>query len=103
MIAFMSFSLVFAVEGRRSEGNKKPRSPFVVSAAPGASDPGGPSVVVVTRRQSPGTRASRQGRLSFFFASVVKSIWRIGGIVAHIREECKWYSHRRITGAHETG
>jgi hypothetical protein len=48
----------------------------VVSAAPGASDPGGPSVVVVTRRQSPGTRASWQGRVSFCFASVKMNVWR---------------------------
>jgi hypothetical protein len=39
------------------------------------------SVVVDARRQSPRTRASRQGRKSFFLASVVMKCQRMAGLL----------------------
>jgi len=63
--------------GRRSpEGESQSRGHPMVSAALGASSPEAPVGLSLARRQSPGARASRQGGLSFFFASSVRKMQR---------------------------
>jgi amino-acid N-acetyltransferase len=65
------------MEAVRHLANMKNRGHQLVSAAPGASVPGGPfRSSLGARRQSPRARASRQGRQSFFLDSAMK-VWRM--------------------------